>query len=279
MDENKFHAFNERLARETNDALSILNLWLGLKLGLFRELRAVGSATSPELAERLSCHERYVREWLECMYAGEYIEFDSATGKFSIAPEHAVVLLDETHPAFNASGVYAILHVAGILPMLADAFQSGVPYAAYGDGTREAISKGNRPMFVSDYVSKWIPAMPDVEHKLHAGGRVGDIGCGEGWSSISLAKNFPAIQVDGVDVDADSIDAAKRNALAEGVADRVRFHLASVEHKPFSGSYDFVTAFECLHDMAYPIDILKAMHEVEILPIENPVWRFYRLTP
>lgn len=352
MDDKKLATFNERLAVETNSALSVFNLWLGVELGLFRELREMGPATSLALAEQTHLQERYVREWLECMYAGAYLEHDALTNQFSLAPEYAVVLLDDTHPAFNGGSIGAIPHVAGILPMLADAFQNGggIPYEAYGDGMRESISRGNRPMFVNDYASKWIPALPDVQAKLRAGGRVADIGCGEGWSSISLALGFPNVHVDGVDLDAASMQAAQRNAHAQGVAARVHFHLASAERNPLSGPYDLVTAFECLHDMAYPVEALKMMRalaephgavliadeaaadslqgnrtflghylynwsvlhclpqalvspnaagtgtvirpstvqayaqaagfaRVDILPIENQVWRFYRLTP
>src|SRR4051812_10828516 len=88
MDENKLAAFSERLAHETNSALSMFNLWLGLKLDLFRELRALGRATSQALAERTGCRERYVREWLECMYAGEYLEHDAVTNQFWLTPEY-----------------------------------------------------------------------------------------------------------------------------------------------------------------------------------------------
>lgn len=352
MNQAKIDALNERLSQETNGALSLMNLWLGFKLGLFRQLHERGAANSRELAERSKCHERYVREWVEAMYVGDYLEYDAATEKFSLSPEHAAVLLEETHPSFNASGVFAVPSVAGILPLLADAFQNGggVPYEAYGEGMRGNISTGNRPMYANDYASKWIPALPDVHEKLLAGGRVAEIGCGEGWSSITLAQGFPTTRVDGVDIDAESIATAKKNAHAQGVADRVLFHLASAEHRPLQGSYDLVTAFECLHDMAYPVEVLKMMRElaspggtvliadelagdsleenhnflgqyfynwsvlhclpqamvfpdaastgtvmrpsvlrhyarqagfsrVDVLPIENPVWRFYRLTP
>lgn len=352
MDEKKLAAFSERLAQETNSALSMFNLWLGLELNLFRELRALGQATSQALAVQTGCQERYVREWLECMYAGEYLDHDAVTNQFWLAPEYAVVLLDETHPAFNASSIDALPGIAGILPLLAEAFQKGggVSYEAYGDGMRESISRGNRPMFMHDYASKWMPALPDVEAKLRVGGCVADIGCGEGWSSISLAHGFPNVRVDGVDLDAASIAAAQKNAQAQGVSDRVQFHLASAERNPLTGPYDMVTAFECLHDMAYPVEALKMMRtlaapdgvvliadeaagdsleenrnflghyfynwsvlhclpqalvmpnaagtgtvmgastlktyaaaagfsQVEILPLENAVWRFYRLTP
>ncbi|HZQ08122.1 MAG TPA: class I SAM-dependent methyltransferase [Anaerolineae bacterium] len=352
MDDTRIEAFAERLANEINASLSCLNLWLGLKLGLLQELHAQGAATPRELEERTGCVERYVREWLECMYAGEYLDYDASTGRFSLPIEHAAVLLDETHPFYSGASMFGIPALAGILPMLADAFQrgGGVPYEAYGDAMRECISKGNRPAFVNDYASKWIPVLPDVQTKLRGGARVADIGCGEGWSSIALAQAFPNVHIDAVDIDAASIEAAKRNAHAQGVADRVLFHLASADYQPLTGSYALVTAFECLHDMAYPVQALKMMRElaspngvvfiadeaandsleenrnflghyfynwsvlhclpqamvfpdatgtgtvmrpsivrdyasqagftnVQVLPIENPSWRFYRLTP
>ena len=172
MNETKIAAFSERLAHETNGALSLLNLWLGLKLGLFSTNCAKWAMRIPQAnsAARTQCQERYVREWLECMYAGEYVEYDAAKERFSLSPEYAAVLLDETHPAFNASSIYALPDLGGIMPMLADAFQKGggVPYEAYGEGMRKSISMGDRPLYVNDYASKWIPAMPDVEQKFRA---------------------------------------------------------------------------------------------------------------
>lgn len=63
-----------------------------------------------------------------------------------------------------------------------DVFRTGggVPYEAYGRDTLEAIGLGNRPMFVNDYAARWIPALPDVQQRLEAGGRVAEIGCGLG---------------------------------------------------------------------------------------------------
>lgn len=352
MEQSRLDAFAVRLVREKNGALSLFNLYLGLRLGWIQALAENGAATVPELAARTGCAERYVQEWLGCMYAGEYLEYDAASEKFSLPPEHATALLDRDHIAYSASTIYALPGVAGILPMLEHAFRTGggVPYDAYGDGLRESVSSSNRAMFVNEYVSKWIPALPDVEKKLRAGARVAEIGCGEGWAAIALAKGFPNAHIDAVDSDALSIEHAGENALREGVADRVAFHLASAEEKPLRGAYDFVTAFECIHDMAYPVEALQAMRElalpdgvvliadegvsdvlhenrnftahysynwsvllclpqamifpnaagtgammgparffeyaraagftqIDILPIENPVWRLYRLTP
>ena len=56
-------------------------------------------------------------------------------------------------------------------------------------------------MFINDYVSKWIAAMPDVQSKLEADGRVAEVGCGIGWSAIAVAQAYPKVQVDGIDPD------------------------------------------------------------------------------
>lgn len=352
MDQKRLDAFAERILNEANVAMSGLNLYLGHRLGLFRALADAGPVTPVELARKTGYVERYLREWLECMAVGDYLEHDPTTGRFLLPPEHAVALLDPDHPAYVAPFTCWVPRFAQILTPLMEAFRSGggVPYEAYGKDALEAIGMGNRPMFVNDYVAKWIPTMPAVEARLKAGGRVAEIGCGVGWSSISLARGFPRVRIDGVDVDRASIEQARRNAEGAGLADRIAFHLAPAEEAPLTGPYDLVTAFECLHDMAYPGKALRRMRElagpdgavlvadeavgdgleenrnfigrlnynfsvlhclpqalvypdaagtgtvlgpatlrayaedagfqrVEVLPIENPLWRFYRLTP
>jgi 2-polyprenyl-3-methyl-5-hydroxy-6-metoxy-1,4-benzoquinol methylase len=352
MDEAKLNAFSERILNEVNTAMSCLNLYLGHRLGLYKAMADSGPATPSELARRTGYSERYLREWLECMAVSGYVDHDAATGRFSLPTEHAIILLDRDSPAYLASFLCFIPSFAGVVGPLMEAFRSGggVPYEAYGGDTLEAIGFGNRPMFVNDYVARWIPTMPDVERRLRAGGRVAEIGCGLGWSSISLARGFPNVRIDAVDIDAASIEQAKRNAQDTGVADRIAFHIGPAEDVALSGPYDLVTAFECLHDMAYPVRALRRMGElagprgavlvadeavgdtleenrnflgrlnynfsvlhclpqamvfpdsagtgtvmrpsvlrayaqeagfknVEVLPIENPLWRFYRLTP
>ena len=351
MNQEKIDTFAERLFNEVNAAMSCLNLYLGHRLGLYQTIADVGSTTPPELAQRTRYNERYLREWLECMAVGGYLDHEATTGRFSLSPEQAVVLLDRDNPAYSMPFLCFIPSFANIITPLMEAFRSGggIPFEAYGADTLEGIGMGNRPMFVNDYVAKWIPAMPDIETRLQAGGRVLEIGCGVGWASISLARGFPNIQIDAVDVDAASIKQAQYNAQQAGVTDRIVFHLDSAEETPLSGSYDLVTAFEVIHDMAYPVKALRRMHElaapdgavligdeaadesleenrnflghffyncsvlhclpqamvypgsaatgtvmrpstlrnyaqeagftrVDILPIENPFWRFYRLT-
>ena len=119
---------------------------------------------------------------------------------------------------------------------------------------------GNRPVFLTTLPNDWLPRIPPLHDRLRVDppARVLDVGCGTGWSSIAIAKAYPSVSVDGVDPDEISIELARKNAAAEGVADRVRFHredAALVERAPF----DVAAAFECVHDMARPVQVLAAV--------------------
>ena len=91
-----------------------------------------------------------------------------------------------------------------------------------------------------------------VEEKLLAGARVADIGCGHGASTIVMAKAYPRSEFVGFDYHAASVEAARRAAERAGVADRVRFEVASAKDFPGEG-YDLVCVFDALHDMGDPV--------------------------
>ncbi len=259
MDQQKLDAFAERVFTELNTAMSCLNLYVGHRLGLFEALAAAGPTTPSELALRTGYADRYVREWLECMAVSDYVETGPDGRRFWLSEEHRIALVERDHPAFVASLVCFVPGIAQTLDALMEAFRTGggVPYEAYGEDTLEAIGMGNRPMYLNDYAARWIPAMPDVEARLRDGARVVDIGCGTGWSSIALAQAFPRVRIDAVDIDPASIEQARRNAGASGLAERIRFHTAAAEEASLDVPYDLVTVFESLHDMPYPVKALR----------------------
>jgi SAM-dependent methyltransferase len=92
--------------------------------------------------------------------------------------------------------------------------------------------------------------------------RVADIGCGYGWSSIGMARGYPKIHVDGYDLDAPSIEQARKNAVINKMSDRVTFETRDASDPALKGRYDLVTAFECLHDMANPVGALSMMRQL-----------------
>ena len=71
---------------------------IGDRLGLYRAMAGAGGLTPAELAKRTGTHQRYVREWLSAQAAGGYVTYDAATGRFTLPPEQAFVLLDADLP-------------------------------------------------------------------------------------------------------------------------------------------------------------------------------------
>jgi ubiquinone/menaquinone biosynthesis C-methylase UbiE len=144
------------------------------------------------------------------------------------------------------------------LPGLVEAFRTGdapPPLSWEPEGRAEF----NRALFLNLMGTEWLPAIEDVHRRLSAEppARIADVACGTGWSSIAMAQAYPRVAIDGFDLDADSIAAARRNAGEAGVADRVTFSVSDASDPGAAHRYDLVTIFEALHDMSRPVDALR----------------------
>jgi SAM-dependent methyltransferase len=224
----------------------------GDKLGLFRALRDHGPTTSGDLAKRTNTHERYVREWLSAMAAGGYVGYESASEEFSLSEEQALALIDADLP-----GAFLLAQATvKSEPRITEAFRSGkgVGWHEHDPGLFEGTERFFRPGYAVNLVPTWIPALEGVQAKLEKGGRVADVGCGHGSSTILMAKAFPASRFVGFDYHDRSIDWARETAKREGLGDRVSFEVASSKDYPGTG-YDLVAFFDSLHDMGDPVGI------------------------
>ncbi len=257
----------ERLFSGTIAALDLLHVWVGEHLGLYRALADGGPATAAQLASRARVDERYAREWLEHQAVAGLLAVDDTadpTGRtFSLPPGHDEVLLDRESLSYMTPLALGVVGIAQALPRVREAFTtgSGVPYEAYGADTRHFISWINRPMFANLLASQWFPQVPGLVERLRADppARVADVGCGTGWSSIAIARGFPKTVVTGFDLDHASIEEARDNAAAAGVADRVGFEVRDAADPHLAGAFDLVCAFETIHDMVDPVGALRAM--------------------
>jgi 2-polyprenyl-3-methyl-5-hydroxy-6-metoxy-1,4-benzoquinol methylase len=256
-------AFAERLFQSALGYFDMLSIRLGQRLGLY-EVLAEGSVTSQELASRAGIAERYAREWLEQQTTAQIIvgDTDRDPVTFTLPAGHAEVLLDGDSLSYMGASVSQLYSITNAFERVVEAFRTGggVPYDAFGTDNIEGQGAGNRPVFLTTLPNDWLPKIPPLHDRLRADppARVVDVGCGTGWSSIAIAMAYPNVTVDGIDPDEISIELARKNAAAEGVTDRVRFHredAALVERAPF----DVAAAFECIHDMARPVEVLTAV--------------------
>jgi len=263
----KRDALVRRLFESTLATYDIATVYLGDRLGLYQALAAAGPATAAELAARTHTAERYVREWLEQQAVTGILEVEeenreAPARRYFLPSGHAEVLLDRDSLNFLAPLGRFTMGVLKGLPQLLQAFRSGggVAYPDYGDDAREGQADGNRTMFVNLLGSQWLPAIRDVHARMLADppAQVADIACGTGWSSIALARAYPKVRVDGFDSDGPSIELARKNATAEGLSDRVAFEVGDAAATSVRGQYELVTIFEALHDMARPVEALRA---------------------
>lgn len=251
-------AFADRLFQSTLQAIDVLATYLGDRLGWYRAL-ASGPATPAELVERAGGHPRYAREWLEQQAATGVLTLDP-DGRFVLPPGAAEVLTNPDSLSYLAPLARMVGASASQLPALLAAYRSGggVSWEQFGTDMRESQADMNRPWFryqLADALAK----VAEVDEVLRRpGARIADIGCGAGWSSLALATAYPESIVEGWDIDAPSIELANGNAAADGLAERVSFTVADASSLGAAG-YDAIFAFECIHDMPRPVEVLAQL--------------------
>lgn len=253
FDQDKCNAFVGKMVGDVGATLTGALVIIGDRLGLYRALAEHGAMTSAELAERTGTHERYVREWLANQAASGYLEYDAATRRFILPPEHQPVLADESSPVLLC-GLYQIAQTLyADEPQISEAFRTGRGFGWHEHDARlfSATERFFRPGYNANLVASWIPALDGVEAKLRRGAHVADVGCGLGTSTIVMAKAYPKSRFVGYDYHETSILAAQRAAESAGVSDRVRFEVAAATAFPGNG-YDFIACFDCIHDMGDP---------------------------
>src|SRR5216683_1587410 len=255
IDEKNLQNLIGKMLGDVGAAMGTALVLLGDKFGLYKTLAGEGPLTAAELASRTGTAERYVREWAAAQAAAGYINYDSASTRFSMSPEQALVLADEGGPAFFP-GIYEIAAAAiRDEPKVAEAFRTGggVGWHEHDPCLFRGTERFFRPSYAMHLVSEWIPALEGVKEKLERGAHVADVGCGHGASTILLAKAFPKSEFSGFDYHEPSLARARELARDNGVADRITFQRASANE--FPGTFDLVAFFDCLHDMGDPVGV------------------------
>jgi len=253
INQERLHEFLGKAIVDFGATFNAALIRIGDKLGLYKALAAGGPQSPAELAKKTGTAERYIREWLSAQAAGGFVTYDLATQKFSLSEEQAFCMADESSPVFLPGAFQTALAAIKAEEQLTERFKDGkgMGWHEHHHDLFVGTERFFRPGYAANLISAWIPALQGVGDKLKSGARVADVGCGLGSSTILMAKSYPKSEFVGFDYHDKSIETAKQRAKDAGVADRIRFEVAKAKEYP-GKDYDFVTFFDCLHDMGDP---------------------------
>jgi SAM-dependent methyltransferase len=258
----KTEEFVERAFADLAGSYGGVMVSIGHRLGLYRALAGRGPVSSPELAARTECEERYVREWLNSQVAGGYLAYHEESDTYELPVEHVPVLADEESAVFLAPAfeIPAAMWLDQERTLGAFRTGEGIPWSEHDGRLYCGVSVIYRNAYRASLVTEWLPALGGVVEKLERGARVADVGCGHGHSTVLMALAFERSRFVGFDTHDASLEQARAEAKAAGVAGRVDFQRADAGS--YAGAdYDLICFFDCLHDLGDPVGAARHAYE------------------
>ena len=260
VDRDKLESFLKFVGGQVAAGFNCALSSLGDQLGLYRALKEVGPATSDELAAHTGLHERWLREWLRHQACVGQVDY--ADDRFGLSPEAAIVLADEGHAFFFASGFGAVTATYPAIPKLPDAFRTGLgmAYDDHGPSCACGIERMSAYMQREELVPKLLPELHGVVDKLEQGATVADVGCGSGTALTTMARAFPNSTFVGYDTSAHALARAAANVDAAGLAN-VRLADPAEEPLPGEPTFDLISTLDVVHDTTHPADLLRSIRQ------------------
>ncbi|MFJ6435835.1 class I SAM-dependent methyltransferase [Streptomyces sp. NPDC091416] len=253
----KQEAFAGRMVQVVNDTCLGLMAGLGHQSGLFDTMAGMAPATSTEIARAAGLNERYVREWLGAMVTGGIVDYEPGQGAYALPPEHAASLTRAAGPDNLARIAQDFGMMGEVEQQVLEAFRTGngLPYSAY-PRFQGLQAEESGEVFDLALVNGIVPLVPGLTERLRSGIEVLDIGTGHGHAVNVLARAFPASRFQGLDMSEEGIAVARAEAAALGLANTA-FDIGDCAE--VSGSYDLITAFDVIHDLARPARALACV--------------------
>lgn len=263
FDKARAEAFAGTLLGHLNGAALALMISLGHRTGLFDVMGDAKARSSAELARDAGLSERYVREWLGSLVTGGVVEFDPAEGRYRLPPEHAAWLTRRAVPNNIAQSMQWVAVLGAVEDDVLAAFThgKGVRYERYGQRFHDVMADESNQTTIAGLTEHIIPLVPGLSERLERGIEVLDVGCGKGLAMAALARRFPLSRFTGVDLSEQAIDAGRREARAETLAN-LTLVASDVTSFGAPGSFDLVTAFDAIHDQAKPAEVLANVRRV-----------------
>jgi methylase of polypeptide subunit release factors len=85
----------------------------------------------------------------------------------------------------------------------------GMGWHEHGNDVFDGCRRFFEPGYRANLLTSWIPSLGGVHDRLQTGGRVADVGCGHGASTMIISQGYPNSAVTGFDYHDDSIGCAR----------------------------------------------------------------------
>jgi SAM-dependent methyltransferase len=261
LDSTRVQAFAEQALGIVNGGFLSLMLSVGHRTGLLDTLVTLEPATSDRIAAVAGLNERYVREWLGAMVTGRIIEYDPVTRTYWLPREHAASLTRAAGPDNLAELAQVVAMLGQVESAIVGVFRNGggVDYRAF-ERFHALMAESSHTILTATLLTRTLPLVPGLIGRLEAGIDVLDVGCGEGVAIRMMAQRFPRSRFVGVDIGPDAIATARTESEA---ADLTNAQFLAEDAATFSApaAFDFITAFDAIHDQAAPRSVLRAIRE------------------
>jgi SAM-dependent methyltransferase len=257
LDQAKSQSFAQRMLGTLNQASVALMTVTGHKVGLFDLMADLPASTSEQIAAAGALDERYVREWLGAMVTGAIVEYDPAERTYRLPPEHAAYLTRSAGADNLAVMMQFVPMMASVESKVAECFREGggVAYSHFDDFHPLMVECSGGVQDAS-LLSTTLPLVPGIVEKLHSGIDVLDVGCGSGHAVNVMARAYLNSRFVGYDFSEEGVAAGRAESKQWGLAN-TRFEVKDVSSIGDRASYDFITAFDAIHDQAAPRAVLQ----------------------
>ncbi len=259
FDQAKADAFSQKMLGILNDASVAQMIVIGHQVGLFDTLAGLTPSTSEQIAAASSLNERYVREWLGAMVTSRIVDYDPTEKTYRLPPEHAAAITRAAGPKNLAVMLQMVPMMAKVQQGIVDSFRNGggVPYSAYSD-FHQLMAEVSGAVHDVSLVNTTLPLVSQLVERLRTGIDVLDVGCGSGHAVNLMAQAFPQSRFTGYDFSEEGIAAGQAEAQEWGLTN-AQLTVKDVTELDDVSRYDFITAFDSIHDQAHPRAVLKGI--------------------
>jgi 2-polyprenyl-3-methyl-5-hydroxy-6-metoxy-1,4-benzoquinol methylase len=270
IDPDKLKMFSFLLFTKLEGAVTSGMVHLGDQLGLYAALaKSTQPMTTAQLAHATELNERWVREWAYNQASARLISTTNAPSEtpsidddqFFLSPEQVAVLADPNSPAFGMGMFHRLPQTMAALNKMPESFRTGVghDYDSHGPEGAVGIERSFEPWTNANLIDTVLPAINGISETLASGVTVADIGCGAGSAILLMGKHFPKSSFVGYDISEFALSRAQEKLNASGLSN-VSFIDPRKQPLPADHSVDFITTFDCIHDMTHPAEMMHAIH-------------------